>query len=140
MRLLLRLQWPVDRPMVVEANPDGEFLERAWKLTRICEKIRRTMGGPGKVLIDNSRGNYIALRSVAEVRRLVMMAGVKEWNQVRWLWIPETLRFNGCVVLAGMRSHTLVDEDGVWFEGTDGTNSFVSVRLEKDWLRREVSQ
>jgi len=140
MRLLLRLQWPVDRPMVVEANPDREFLERAWKLTRICEKIRRTMGGPGKVTIENSRGNYISLHSEAEIRRLVAMAGVKEWNQVRSLLIPKTLRFNGCLVLAGMRSHTLVDEDGLWFEGTDGTNSFVSVRLDTDWLRQEVSR
>jgi hypothetical protein len=109
MRLLLRLQWPVDRPMVVESNPDREFLERAWKLTRICEKIRRTMGGPGKVTIENSRGNYLSLRNEAEVRWLAAMAGVKEWNQVRSLLIPETLRFNGSLVLAGMRSHTLVD-------------------------------
>jgi len=120
MRLLLRLQWPVDRTMVVEANPDREFLERAWKLTRICEKIRWTMGGPGKVTIQNGRGNYISLHSETEVRRLVEMAGVKEWNDVQWILIPETLRFNGCLVLAGMQSHTLVDEDGVWFEGTDG--------------------
>ena len=124
MRLLLRLKWPVDRPMVVEADPYCEFLEgRAWKLTRICEKIRRTMGGPGKVTIANNRGNYISVHSEAAVRRLVAMVGVKEWNQTLWLLIPETLRVNGCLVLAGMRSHTLVDEDGVWLEGTDGTTA-----------------
>jgi len=60
-------EWPYGRGLrsakVVEADPDCEFLELAWKLTRICEKIRRTMGGPGKITIENSRGTYLESRS-----------------------------------------------------------------------------
>jgi len=33
---------------------------------------------------------------------------------------------------------TLIEDDGLWFEGTDGSHFFVSVRLEKEWLGSEL--
>ena len=44
-------------------------------------------------------------------------------------------RLGQCRVMAGMReSQTIVDQDAVWFEGSDGnSNQFVAVRLGRDW-------
>jgi hypothetical protein len=40
-----------------------------------------------------------------------------------------------------MRSScTLIEDDGLWFEGTDGSHLFVSVPLGRDWVRRELGK
>ena len=65
----------------------------------------------------------------------------KDWEDFKSLWVPGDFRIEGCRVLAGMRgSCTLIEDDGLWFEGTDGSHLFVSVRLGLEWLRREVGQ
>ena len=33
---------------------------------------------------------------------------------------------------------TLIEDDGLWFEGTDGSQLFVSVRLGREWVRQQV--
>ena len=35
---------------------------------------------------------------------------------------------------------TLIEGDGLWFEGTDGCQLFVSVRLGKEWIGRELDR
>jgi hypothetical protein len=35
---------------------------------------------------------------------------------------------------------TPIEDDGLWFEGTDGSHLFVSVRLGRDWLKQELRQ
>ena len=75
----------------------------------ICEKIRRTMNGPAKVTIDNSRGDYVLLESQAVVRGVMTKAGVKDWQAVQHVVMPEGLllgKWGACLVLAGMRSRT----------------------------------
>jgi hypothetical protein len=143
-RLLLRLQWPSNEPMVVEVYLERDFLERVWKLMLICEKIRRTMYGPAQVTIQNGRGNYVSIQSEAVVRRLVAMARVKEWNEVHWLWVRDDFLLGNigrCLGLAGLRSQTVIDQDEVWFEGTDmSSNQFVSARLTRDWVRKELNR
>jgi hypothetical protein len=57
-RLLLRLEWPRDQVMVVGVNLERDFLERAWKLILICEKIRHTMHGPARVIIQNAQCDF----------------------------------------------------------------------------------
>ena len=102
MRLLLRIKYPCDRLMVVEANLDHQFLERAHKLVMICEKIRRTMNGPAKVTIDNGRGQYFLLESQAVVRGVMAKAGVRDWQPVQYFVIPEGLllgNWGSCLVL-----------------------------------------
>ena len=43
--------------------------------------------------------------------------------------------------MAGMwASRTVMDQDSVWFEGTDGSHPFASVRLGREWLKRDLSQ
>jgi len=139
MRLLLRVEHLGDRPMVVEANIDHQFLERAHKLVLICQKIRRTMNGPAKVTIDNSRGNYVLLESEGVVRGVMAKAGVKDWQAVQYLVIPEGLllgNWGPCLVMAGMRSQTVIDQDGLWFQGADGTCEYVSVKVDRQGLNR----
>jgi hypothetical protein len=101
MRLLLRIKYPSDPPMVVEATLDHQFLERAHKLILICEKIRKTMNGPAKVTIDNSRGEYVLLESHAVVRSVMAKAGVKDWPAVQYIVLPEGLligKWGSCLV------------------------------------------
>ena len=75
----------------------------------------------------------------ASIHRLVSLAGARDWEDFRCLWVPEDFRIEGCRVLAGMRSTcTLIEDDGLWFEGTDGSHLFVSVRLGKEWIGREL--
>ena len=143
-RLLLRLQWPSDEPMVMEVDLEREFLERVWKLMLICEKIGRTMYGPAQVTIQNGRGNYVSIQSEAVVRRLVAMARVQEWSEVHWLWVRDDFLLGNigrCLALAGLRSQTVIDQDELWFEGTDmSSNQFVSERLTRDWVREELDR
>lgn len=115
-RLLLRLQWPSNEPMVVELHLEREFLERVWKLMLIWGKIRRTMYGPAQVTIQNGRGNYVSIQSVTVVRRLVAMARVKERSEVHWLWVRDDILLGSigrCLGLAGLRSQTVIDQDAL---------------------------
>jgi hypothetical protein len=49
----------------------------------------------------------------------------KDWQDFQCLWVPEDFRIEGCRVLTGMRSScTLIENDGLWFEGTDGSHLF----------------
>jgi hypothetical protein len=53
--------------------------------------------------------------------------------------VPEDFRIEGCRVLAGMRStSTFIEDNGLWFEGTDESHLFVSVGLEPDWIMRRL--
>ncbi|MCI0718405.1 MAG: hypothetical protein L0338_05445, partial [Acidobacteria bacterium] len=117
------------------------------QLVRVAddEKIRRTIHGKAKVVIDNARCQYVTIHSEVPVRWLLSMAKVAEWRQLQCLWIPNDFllgRLGQCRLMAGMReSRTIVDQDAVWFEGSDGcSNQFVSVRLGRDWLKRELGQ
>lgn len=136
-RLLLRLQWPSNEPMVVEVDLERDFLERVWKLMLICEKIGRTMYGRAQVTIQNGRGNYVSIQSEAVVRRLVAMARMKEWSEVHCLSVRDDFLLGNigrCLGLAGLRSQTVIDQDELWFEGSDMSgNQFVSARLTRDW-------
>jgi hypothetical protein len=138
-RLLLRLEWPNDTVMAVEVDLEQQFLERVWKLMLICEKIQRTMHGKAKVVIDNACCQYVTIHSEPPIRWLLSMAKVDAWCQLQCLWIPNDLllgRLGQCRVMAGMRENrTIVDQDAVWFEESDGNrDQFVSVRLGRDWL------
>ena len=64
-------------------------------------------------------------------------AGVKDWHAVQYVVIPEGLllgNWGQCLVMAGIRSQTLIDHDGLWFQGTDGTNEYVSVKVDRQGL------
>jgi hypothetical protein len=139
MRLLLRLKHPCDRPMVVEANLDHDFLVRAHKLVLICGKIRRTMYGAARITIDTSRGEYILLENQTVIRWVMAKAGVKDWHAVQYLVIPDNLMLGdmgACLVMAGMRrNQTLIDQDGLWFQGNDGTMEYVSVKVDRQGLQ-----
>ena len=116
-------------------------LVRVLKLILICEKIRRTMHGRGKVIVEDAPCQFISIMSEAPVQRLLWMARVKEWHQLQCLWIPDNLllgRLGQCRVMAGMRrNQTIVEEDGFWIRGHDGAHEFVSVALGRDWVNRE---
>jgi hypothetical protein len=111
---------------------------------QICEKIRRTMHGRAKVVIEDAHCQYVSILSQAPIERLLSMARVSEWRQLECLWIPENLllgRLGQCRVQAGMRkSQTIVDEDGFWLRGHDGTHEFVSVTLGRDWVIRQMDR
>jgi hypothetical protein len=139
MQPLLRIKYPWDPPMVVEANVDHDFLDRVRKLMLICEKIHRTMNGPAKVTIDNSHGTYVLLESQAVVSRVMAKAGVKAWRAVQYVVMPDDLllgTWGACLALAGLPSRTLIDQDGLWFEGTDGRTEYVSVKMDRQGLNK----
>ncbi len=99
-RLLVRLQFPIHEPMVVEADLTAGFLERVWKLMLICQKIRRTMHGRGK---SDHRGcpcHYVSILSEAPIERLLAMAKVKEWRHLQCIWIPDGFFFSASWVSA----------------------------------------
>ena len=139
MRLLLRIKDPCDPPMVVEAQFHHDFLVRAHKLVLICGKIRRTMHGPARITIDTSR-EYVMLESQTVIRWVMAKAGVKDWQEVQYVVIPDDLmlgELGRCLVLAGMRrSQTLIDQDGLWFQGNDGTREYVSVKVDRQGLEK----
>ena len=141
-RLLVRLQFPTHKPMVVEVSVEPNFLERVWKLMLICGKIRWTMHGRGKVIVEDSPCQYVSILSDELIQRLLSMARLDEWHQLQCLWIPNNLllgRLGQCRVMAGMRkSQTIVDEDEFWLRGHDGTDEFVSVTLCRDWVIRQM--
>jgi hypothetical protein len=132
-------QSPTDPPMVVEVEGlHRDFLERLWKLMLICEKIKRTIRGRARVIIENAPCHFATIDSEAPIRHLLAMARVKEWNRFQCVWIPNDLLLGSlgqCRVMAGMRGgRTIVEEDGLWFDGTDGSPVFVSVRLGREWM------
>ena len=143
-RLLLRLQFPTHELMVVEVDLALGFLERVLKLMLICEKIRRTMHGRAKVIIEDAHCHYVSIHSEEPIQRLLAMARVSEWQHLKCLWIPNNFllgKFGQCRVMAGMRkSQTIVDQDGFWLRGHDGALEFVSVVLGRDWVRRELAR
>ena len=60
---------------------------------------------------------------------------VKSGKTSRASGCQEDFRIEGCRVLAGMRSScTLIEDDGLWFEGTDGSHLFVSIPIGRDWV------
>lgn len=127
--------------MVVAVELGREYLGRCLKLMLICGKIKQTMQGVGRVTIQNHHGSYIWIFSPTSIHRLVSLSRAKDWEDFKSLWVPEDFRIEGCRVLAGMRgSCTLIEDDGLWFEGNDGSHLFVSVRLGREWLRRQVGQ
>src|SRR5262245_52486303 len=129
-KLLVRLEWPRDEPMLVELSPQQEFLERCLKLMLICEKIGRTMGGAGQVIVESHGQLYVTIRSESAIRRLVSLARVKDWESFKSLWVPREFYIGNCTVMAGIRRDTThIAEDEIWFEGTDGLSQVVSVRL-----------
>jgi hypothetical protein len=62
-------------------------------------------------------------------------AGVEDWQAVQYLVIPDELmlgNLGACLVMAGMRrSQTLIDREGLWFQGNDGVTAYVSVRVDR---------
>ena len=140
-RLLVRLRVPSMDKMVLAVELGREYLGRCLKLMLICGKIKQTMQGTGRVIVQNYYGSYIWIFSPTSIYRLVSLARVKDWEDFKSLWVPEDFRIEGGRVLAGMRSSCiLIEDDGLWFEGTDGSHLFVSVRLGRDWVRRELGK
>jgi hypothetical protein len=69
------------------------------------------------------------------------MARVKDWDGFTCLWVPENFYIGECRVMAGIRrGSTHIEEDGLWFEGTDGSDQMASVRLGRAWVMRELKQ
>jgi hypothetical protein len=125
--------------MLVELSPRWGFLERCLKLMLICEKIRLTMGGAGQVIIETHGQLYVSIHSESAIHRLVSLAKVKDWESFKCLWVPWDFYIGNCRVMAGVRRDTThIAENGIWFEGTDGSSPMVSVRLSRAWLRREM--
>ena len=132
-RLLVRLRIPSLDTMVVQVELGREYVARCLKLMLICGKIKETMQGSGRVTIQNHHGSYIWIFSPMSIHRLTALARVEDWEHFTSLWVPENFRTEGCRVLAGMHSTTLIEDDALWFEGL-----FVSVRLGRERVRREV--
>jgi hypothetical protein len=97
-RLIVRLRVPSIDKMVVEVELGREYLSRCWKLMLICGKIKQTMQGVGRVTIQNHHGNYVWIFNPASIHRLVSLAGAKDWEDFKCLWLPEDCRIEGCSV------------------------------------------
>ena len=140
--LIVRLQLPADSRMVVQVSRQREFLERCLKLMLICERIKRTMGGSGQVVIESHSQLYVWIHSEIAIQRLVSKARVRDWESFKCLWVPGDFYIGDCRVMAGVRRDTThVDEEGLWFEGRDGRPSHMeSVRLSQSWLRMELER
>jgi hypothetical protein len=54
-------------------------------------------------------------------------ADVNDWQAVQYVdpRTPLLGRWGPRLVMAGMRSRTLIDRGGLWFQGTDGTSEYV---------------
>ena len=143
-RLLLRLRFPTHEPMVVEVDLTADYLERTRKLMLICQKIRQTMRGRARVIIEDAPCHFVSIMSEAPIQRLLAMGRVKEWCQLQSIWIPDDFLFGKlghCRVMAGMRrNQTIVEEDGFWIRGHDGAHELVSVALGRDWVNRELAK
>src|SRR5262245_61155536 len=105
MLLLPRIESPSDHPMIVEASLDRDYLGRDRKLVLICHKIRQTMHGAAKVIIGSGSGPYVLLDSNQVVQWVMAKAGVKEWQAVQHVRVPDDLllgKIGPCLVLTGM--------------------------------------
>ena len=143
-RLLLRLRFPTHEPMVVQVHLTADYLERTRKLMLICQKIRQTMRGRARVIIEDAPCHFVSIMSEAPIQRLLAIGRVKEWCQLQSIWIPDDFllgKLGHCRVMAGMRrNQTIVEEDGFWIRGHDGAHELVSVTLGKDWVIRELAK
>jgi len=53
---------------------------------------------------------------------------VKNWDDFTCLWVPENFYIGECRAMAAIRScSTHIEEDGLWFEGTEGSDQMASV-------------
>ncbi len=97
------------------------------------------MYGAARITIDTCRGEYVLLESQTVIRWVMAKAGIKDWHAVQYLVIPGNLMLGdmgACLVMAGMRrSQTLIDQDGLWFQGNDGTMEYVSVKVDRQGLQ-----
>ena len=120
--------------MIVEARLDRDYLERTLKLVLICHKIRKTMHGAAKITIGSGCGSFVLLDSQV-VKWIMVRAGVKEWQAVQHVAISDDLmlgRIGRCIVLAGMRTSTVViDEGGLWFQGADERYQYSTVKVNR---------
>jgi len=62
-----------------------QMKKRVWKLMLIWGKIRRTMHGRGKVIVEDSPCQYVPILSDELIQRLLSMARVTEWHQLQCL-------------------------------------------------------
>ena len=69
----------------------------------ICEKIKRTMGSAGQVIVESHGRIYVSIRSETAVQSLVSMARVKESESFKFLWVSEDFYIGDCRVMAGIR-------------------------------------
>jgi hypothetical protein len=97
------------------------------------------MNGPARITIDTSR-EYVVLESQRVIRWVMAEAGVKERQGVQYVVIPDNLMLGdmgACLVLAGMgKSQMLIDPEGLWFRGNDGTREYVSVKVDRQALEK----
>jgi hypothetical protein len=73
-RLIVRLRVPSMDKMVVEVELGREYLGRCWKLMLICGKIRRTMHGRARVVIEDAHCQFVSIMSEAPIQRLLSIA------------------------------------------------------------------
>jgi hypothetical protein len=143
MLLLLRIENPSNQTMVVKASLDRCYLERVLKLVLICHKIRKTMHGVAKITIGSGCGSFVLLDS-SVVKWIKVRAGVKEWQAVQYVTIPDDLMLGNigrCIVLAGMRSSgVVIDEGGLWFQGRDETYQYSTVRVNRHGLSQLLAR
>jgi hypothetical protein len=138
MQVLFRIEHPSEQHMIVEARLDRDYLERALKLVLICHKIRTTMHGAATVTINSGCGPFVLLDAKQVIKWIMAKAGVKEWQAVQYLVVPDDLLLGNigrCIVLAGMRSSTVViDEQGLCFQGRDDRYQYSSVKVHRHGL------
>ena len=93
-----------------------------------------------RVIVQSHHASYIWIFNAASIHRLVSFADARDWG-ISSASGSEGFHIEGCRLLAGLRSTlTLVEEDGLWSEGSDGSQLFVSVRLGREWIRREFAR
>jgi hypothetical protein len=124
---------------IVTASKGQPRLDYREALATEEKNIRRTMNGPARITIDTSR-EYEVLESQRVIRWVMAKARVKEWQGVQYVVIPDNLMLGdmgACLVLAGMRkSQMLIDPEGLWFRGNDGTREYVSVKVDRQALEK----
>jgi hypothetical protein len=96
------------------------------------------MHGAAKITIGSGCGLFVLLDSKQVVQWVMAKSGVKEWHAVEYVTIPDDLMLGNlgrCIVLAGMRSSTVViDEDGLGFEGKDERHQYSTVKVNRHGL------
>ena len=69
----MRLRFPTHEPMVVQVDLTADYLERTRKLMLICRKIRQTMRGRARVIIEGAPCLFVSIMSEAPIQRLLAM-------------------------------------------------------------------